>query len=119
MSVELSEFVHDFLRNRSSLDLVYSYYESGFDHAPVDDVGELWTGDAVSRVPRMGLLRDLGRTLGADAVLLFGYESLTGGSAAIQLYLVDVESGRIIRREGDLAELAALTRESFEELVGT
>ena len=119
VGVVLSEFVHNFLRNRSSLELVYSYYQPGFDHDPVKRAGELWSGDAVSKVPRMGVLRDLGRTLGADAVLVYGYESRTGASAAVSIYLLDVEDGRTIRRDGDLAELAELTRESFEDLVGT
>ena len=32
LSVELSEFAHNFLRGRSSLQLIYSYYQPGFDH---------------------------------------------------------------------------------------
>ena len=53
-SVEISEFVHNFLRNRSSLDMIYSYYQSGFDHEPVNQAGDLWSGDAISKAPRIG-----------------------------------------------------------------
>jgi len=119
VSVELSEFVHNFLRNRAALEMVYSYYQPGFEHDAVSAAGDLWSGDAVSKVPSLGVLRDLGRTLGADAVLVYGYESRPGAGVEIQLYLVDVAGGRTIHREGDLARLAEITRESFEDLIGT
>ncbi len=114
-SVEISEFVHNFLRNRSSLDLIYSYYQPSFDHAPVNQAGDLWSGDAVSKAPRMGVIRELGRSLGADGVLVYGYEPKSGAGADIQVYLVDVADGRVIRRQGDLGALAEITRDSFED----
>ena len=116
-SVEISEFVHNFLRNRSSLDMIYSYYQPSFDHAPVNEAGDLWSGDAVSKAPRMGAIRELGRTLGADGVLVYGYEPKSGAGADIQVYLVDVADGRVIRRQGDLDALAEITRDSFEDWV--
>jgi len=119
VSVELSEFVHNFLRNRAALEIVYSYYQPGFEHDAVNAAGDLWSGDAVSKVPSLGVVRDLGRTLGADAVLVYGYEPRSGSVVQIQLYLVDVESGRTIHRGGDLAKLAEITRESFDDLTGT
>jgi serine/threonine protein kinase len=118
VSVELSEFVHNFLRNRAALEMIYSYYQPGFEHDAVKEAGELWSGDAVNKVPSLGMLRDLGRTLGADIVLVYGYESQPGAGVEIQLYLVDVAGGRTIRREGDLARLAEITREGFEDLSG-
>ena len=117
-SVEISEFVHNFLRNRSSLDMIYSYYQSGFDHAPVNQAGDLWSGDAISKAPRMGAIRELGRTLGADAVLVYGYQPGAGAGADVQVYLVDVADGRVIRRQGDLGAVAEITRDSFEEWTG-
>jgi hypothetical protein len=114
-SVEISEFVHNFLRNRSSLDLIYSYYQPSFDHAPVNQAGDLWSGDAVSKAPRMGVIRELGRSLGADGVLVYGYEPKSGAGADIHVYLVDVADGRVIRRQGELGALAEITRESFED----
>ena len=116
-SVEISEFVHNFLRNRSSLDMIYSYYQPSFDHAPVNEAGDLWSGDAVSKAPRMGAIRELGRALGADGVLVYGYEPKSGAGADIQVYLVDVADGRVIRRQGDLDALAEITRDSFEDWV--
>jgi serine/threonine protein kinase len=118
VSVELSEFVHNFLRGRSSLEMIYSYYQPGYDHTPVNDAGELWSGDAVSKEPRLGALRELGRTLGADAVLVYGYEPKPGTVAEIQMYLVDVADGRTIRRDGALARLAEITRDGFAEWSG-
>ncbi len=118
VSVELSEFVHNFLRNRAALEMVYSYYQPGFEHDAVNAAGELWSGDAVNKVPSLGVLKRLGRTLGADAVLVYGYESRPGADVRIQIYLVDVEGGRTIQREGELAKLAEVTRESFEDLSG-
>jgi len=115
LSVELSEFAHNFLRSRSSLQLIYSYYEAGFDHATVNRAGEFWTGGAVSKQPRMGALRDIGRQLGADGVLVFGYEPKPGAGAEVHLYLVGVGDGRVISRTGDLEKLAEITRESFED----
>jgi len=114
-SVEISEFVHNFLRNRSSLDMIYSYYQPSFDHEPVNEAGDLWSGDAVSKAPRMGAIRELGRSLGADGVLVYGYEPKSGAGADIQVYLVDVADGRVIRRQGDLGALAEITRDSFED----
>ena len=114
-SVEISEFVHNFLRNRSSLDMIYSYYQPGFDHAPVNQVGDLWSGDAINKAPRMGAIRELGRTLGADGVLLYGYQPGAGAGAEVQVYLVDVADGRVIRRQGGLGALAEITRGSFED----
>ena len=114
-SVEISEFVHNFLRNRSSLDMIYSYYQPGFDHAPVNQAGDLWSGDAISKTPRMGAIRELGRTLGADGVLVYGYQPGAGAAADIQVYLLDVADGRVIRRQGDLGALAEITRDSFED----
>ena len=114
-SVEISEFVHNFLRNRSSLDMIYSYYQSGFDHAAVNQAGDLWSGDAISKAPRMGAIRELGRTLGADGVLLYGYRPGAGAGADVQMYLVDVADGRVIRRQGELGALAEITRDSFED----
>ncbi len=116
-SVEISEFVHNFLRNRSSLDMIYSYYQPSFDHALVNEAGDLWSGDAVSKAPRMGAIRELGRALGADGVLVYGYEPKSGAGADIQVYLVDVADGRVIRRQGDLDALAEITRDSFEDWV--
>ncbi len=116
-SVEISEFVHNFLRNRSTLDMIYSYYQPSFDHAPVNEAGDLWRGDAVSKAPRMGAIRELGRTLGADGVLVYGYEPKSGAGADIQVYLVDVADGRVIRRQGNLDALAEITRDSFENWV--
>jgi hypothetical protein len=116
-SVEISEFVHNFLRNRSSLDMIYSYYQPSFDHAPVNEAGDLWSGDAVSKAPRMGAIRELGRALGADGVLVYGYEPKSGAGADIRVYLVDVADGRVIRRQGDLDALAEITRDSFEDWV--
>lgn len=118
LSVELSEFVHNFLRGRTTLEMIYSYYRPGFDHAPVNEAGDLWSGDAVSKEPRLEALREIGRELGADAVLVFGYEPKLGAGAAIQLYLVDVADGRMIRRAGDLAELADITRDGFSDWTG-
>jgi hypothetical protein len=118
VTVELSEFVHNFLRGRSSLEMIYSYYQPGFDHAAVKEAGELWIGDAVSKEPRMEAIRELGRSLGADAVLVFGYEPKPGAGAEIQMYLLDVGDGRMIRRVGDLAKLAEITREGFDEWPG-
>ena len=115
LSVEISEFAHNFLRNRSSLELIYSYYQPGFDHATVNRVGDFWTGGAVSKEPRMGALRDIGRQLGADGVLVFGYEPRPGAGAEVHLYLVGVGDGRVISRKGDLENLAEITRESFED----
>ncbi len=117
-SVEISEFVHNFLRNRSSLDMIYSYYQSGFDHAPVNQAGDLWSGDAISKAPRMGAIRELGRTLGADGVLVYGYQPGAGAGADVQVYLVDVADGRVIRRQGELGAVAEITRDSFEEWTG-
>ena len=114
-SVEISEFAHNFLRNRSSLNMIYSYYQPSFDHAPVNEAGDLWSGNAVNRAPRMGAIRELGRSLGADGVLVYGYESRPGAGADIQVYLVDVADGRVIRRQGDLGALAEITRDSFED----
>jgi hypothetical protein len=51
-------------------------------------------------------------------VLVFGYEPKPGAGAEIQLYLVDVADGRIIRRTGDLAELADITRDGFSDWTG-
>ena len=116
-SVEISEFVHNFLRNRSTLDMIYSYYQPSFDHAPVNEAGDLWSGDAVSKAPRMGAIRELGRALGADGVLVYGYEPKSGAGADIQVYLVDVADGRVIRRQGNLDALAEITRDSFEDWV--
>ena len=62
----------------------------------------------------MGVIRALGRALGADGVLLYGYQPKLGAGAEIQVYLVDVADGRVIRRQGDLAKLAEITRDSFE-----
>jgi len=115
LSVELSEFAHNFLRGRSSLEMIYSYYQPGFDHASVNAAGELWTGDAVSKEPRMAVLREIGRQLGADGVVVFGYEPKSGAGAEVHLYLVGVGDGRVISRQGDVAKLAEITRESFEE----
>ena len=114
VSSELSEFVHNFLRNRSSLDMIYSYYQPGFDHAAVNEAGELWSGDAVNKSPQIDAMRKLGRTLGADGVLVCGYQPKPGGGAAVQVYLVDVGDARTVRREGDLADLAEITRDAFE-----
>lgn len=115
MSVELSEFVHSFLRGRSSLDMIYSYYQSGYEHDAVNDAGELWSGDAISKEPKMGAMRELGRTLGADGVLVYGYEPKSGAGADVRVYLVDVGDGRMIRREGDLERVAEVTRGAFED----
>jgi len=115
MSVELSEFVHNFLRGRSSLDMIYSYYEPGYEHDAVNAAGELWSGDAISKVPKMGAMRELGRTLGADAVLVYGYEPKPGAGADVHVYLVDVGDGQIIRRQGDLESVAQVTRGAFED----
>jgi hypothetical protein len=98
--------------------MIYSYYQPGFDHAAVKEAGELWIGDAVSKEPRMEAIRELGRSLGADAVLVFGYEPKPGAGAEIQMYLLDVGDGRMIRRVGDLAKLAEITREGFDEWPG-
>jgi serine/threonine protein kinase len=117
LSVELSEFAHNFLRGRSSLELIYSYYQPGFDHASVNAAGELWTGDAVSKEPRLAVLREIGRQLGADGVVVFGYEPKLGTGAEVHLYLVGVDDGRVISRQGDVAKLAEITRESFEEWI--
>ena len=118
LSVELSEFVHSYLRGRSSLQLIYSYYQPGFDHASVNAAGELWAGGAVNKEPRMGAIRDIGRELDADGVLVFGYQPKAGAGAEVHVYLVDVGDGRLIHRQGDLAKLAEITRESFEEWIG-
>ena len=118
VSVELSEFVHNFLRSQASLQMIYSYYQPGFDHTSVNEAGDLWSGDAVSKEPRMGAIRDIGQTLGADAVLVYGYEPRPGAGAAIHVYLVGVSDGRMIRRQGDLAKLAEITRDSFDEWTG-
>ena len=115
LSVELSEFAHNFLRSRSSLELIYSYYEPGFDHATVNRAGDFWAGGAVSKEPRMDALRDIGRQLGADGVLVFGYEPKPGAGAEVHLYLVGVGDGRVISRKGDLGKLAEITRESFAD----
>jgi len=117
-SVEISEFVHNFLRNRSSLDMIYSYYQSDFDHAPVNRAGDLWSGDAISKAPRMEAIRELGRTLGADGVLVYSYQPGAGAGADVQVYLVDVADGRVIRRQGDLGAVAEITRDSFEDWTG-
>jgi serine/threonine protein kinase len=115
VSVEISEFVHDFLGGRSSLDMIYSYYQAGFDHAALDGVGDLWSGDAVNKIPELNAMRDAGRVLGADGVLAYGYEPKAGGGAEVQVYLVDVADGRVIRRQGALADLADLTRTAFDD----
>ncbi len=118
VSVEISEFVHSFLSSRSSLDMVYSYYKPGFDHAAVDGPAALWSGDAVNKAPEVGAMRDAGRALGADGVLVYGYDPKPGAGAQVQAYLVDVADGRVIRREGVLADLAELTRTAFEDWTG-
>jgi hypothetical protein len=115
LSVELSEFVHNFLLGRSSLELVYSYYQPGFEHASVNAIGDLWAGDAVNKTPRTVAMREIGRELGADGVLVLGYEPKPAAGAEVHIYLMDVGDGRVIRRQGDLAKLAEITRESFEE----
>jgi serine/threonine protein kinase len=115
VSVEISEFAHNFLRGRSSLDMIYSYYQPGFDHTALNGAGELWSGDAVSKAPQLGAIREAGRELGADGVLVYGYEPKPGGGAEVQAYLVDVGDGRVIRREGDLAKLAEITRTAFDD----
>jgi len=111
---EISTFVHNFLRNRSFLDLVYSYYQPGFDHAAVNEAGELWSGDAVSKAPQTEAMRTLGGALGADGVLVYGHEPKSGTGAVVQVYLVDVSDGRTVRREGELADLAEITRDAFD-----
>jgi serine/threonine protein kinase len=118
ISVEISEFVHDFLRSRSSLDMIYSYYQPGFDHADVKGAGELWSGDAVRKVPQLDTIRELGRSLDADGVLLYGYEHKPGTGAHVQAYLVDVGDGRVIRRDGALTDLAEITRGAFDDWTG-
>lgn len=118
VSVEISEFAHNFLRGRSSLDMIYSYYQRGFDHAAVNSAGALWSGDAVSKEPHMGALRELGRELGADGVLVYGYEPKPGSGAEVRAYLVDVGDGRIIRRDGGLENLAEITRNAFDDWTG-
>jgi hypothetical protein len=118
LSVELSEFVHSFLRGRPSLEMIYSYYQPGFDHTAVKEAGDLWSGDAVSKAPRMGMIRELGRALGADAVVVYGYQPTSGAVAEIQVYIVDIGDGRVISRAGGLSELAEMTRESFAEWSG-
>ena len=118
LSVELSEFVHNYVLGRGSLELIYSYYQPGFEHASVNAVGDLWVGGAVNKKPRTVAIREIGRELGADGVLLFGYEPKPGAGAEVHVYLMDVGDGRMIRRQGDLANLAKITRESFEEWTG-
>ncbi|NIM28132.1 MAG: hypothetical protein GTO67_12260, partial [Gammaproteobacteria bacterium] len=63
-------------------------------------------------------MRDAGRALGADGVLVYGYDPKPGAGAQVQAYLVDVADGRVIRREGVLADLAELTRTAFEDWTG-
>ena len=115
LSVELSEFAHSFLRGQSSLEMIYSYYQPGFDHAAVKEAGDLWSGDAVSKQPRMDAMRMLGRALGADAVLVYGYQPKPGGGAEIQVYLLDVAEGSVIGGAGGQTKLAEITRDSFAQ----
>ncbi len=84
----------------------------------MNGAGELWAGDAVNKKPRMGALREIGQQLGADGVLVFGYEPKSGAGAEVHLYLVGVGDGRVISHQGDVAKLAEITRESFDEWTG-
>jgi hypothetical protein len=75
----------------------------------------LWSGDAIRKVPELGAIRDIGRALGANGVLVYGYEPKPGAGAEVQAYLVDVDDGRVIRKEGALADVAEITRSAFDD----
>jgi hypothetical protein len=57
----------------------------------------------------------LGRGLGADAVLVYGYQPKPGGGAEIQVYLLDVAEGSVIGGAGGRTKLAEITRDSFAQ----
>jgi len=110
---QIYETLQAMIRSDRSLRLVFSYYNDALNDPPIANPATLWVGGK----PNVELIVKLGRSRGADAVILGRLEDIVSHSAFagsfgtdMQLYLIDLDSRAVYRRNGTTGKIKKLTQ---------
>jgi hypothetical protein len=82
----------------------------------------VWTGDSVRKHPALERVREVARRLGADTVLMGWFNcsaspSVSDYSYEVDLYLVDVDSGQVVRTRAGAYDTDAAARRLLPQLL--
>jgi hypothetical protein len=109
-------------REFENVNLVYSYYAPGPPPAGIRHSSDVWTGESFRKHPALERVREVARRLGADTVLMgwfncSGSPSVSDYSYEVDLYLVDVNSGQVVRTRVGAYDTDAAARRLLPQLL--
>jgi TPR repeat protein len=118
VSDQLAKKLEANIRSDRSLSLVFSHYNDALNDPPIAKPPSLW----VRGKPSVELIVKLGRSRGADAVIVGRLEDMVDHSAFVgsvgtdmQLYLIDLHSQAVYRRSGTTRDIKKLTHKLVAE----
>ena len=107
-----------YIRSTEQLSMVYSYYN---DVGQTIDMQGIWEGGVVEKKPHIPSVVSLGKSLGADMVLMVWYwpeanQTGTWHESDINLYVIDVNSQEIYLQRGRADEAVPLMNADLSRL---
>ena len=107
--------------SRSNVELAYSWYAAGAAPAGLGSGSLIWAGNAVAKRPAVSQVQAVSSTLGANAVLMGWYDcspspNVDDFSYAVEVFLVDVLSGKVYSERAALYDSASVVRKLIGKL---
>jgi len=98
--------VSDLIQGDTRLELVYAYHRDSSNPGPSGAAEHYWEGAMLDKTPKLDEILAAGRQLDADLVLTYFFRR-TRGQAYVAAYLIDISSGKLLKRDLSFAPPAA------------
>ena len=99
------------VKSNPALTLSYDYAVSSRDDV---DMGSVWKGTVVEKVPDRVKVQAVGKALGVDCLVLIWVKNMWARSEGY-LYVADVSHGNMYQRSGKLGSMETLASEALSE----
>ena len=117
---EVTDAADSVIRNQPRANLEYSFYAEGADSKAIPDMYKLWSDNAARREPKLDIVRDAGRELGVNGVLMAWYKCsrsqyVSADTYEVEVYLIDVNRDQVFHAKEKFLDAGRATSKVFEQ----
>jgi len=99
---EVTEAADAVVKKQPRAEIAYSYYAPGADAGRIPKMHELWSDNVARREPRLDIVREAGRRLGVNGVLMTWYkcshsQHVLADTYEVEVFLIDVNRDQVYR----------------------